>query len=143
MRLHRAAKILNAGLFYGRTFFVSSPSPTTTNNKHKNNLITNCHSDCSMMLARMMRARLPTAAQILCSRELQTGIVGLPNVGKSTLFNALIGDQLAAAENYPFCTIEPNSGLVSVPDKRLHALGVINKSVKVVPTIMEFVDIAG
>jgi ribosome-binding ATPase YchF (GTP1/OBG family) len=76
-------------------------------------------------------------------RELQTGIVGLPNVGKSTLFNALIGDQVAAAENYPFCTIEPNTGLVSVPDKRLEALGVINKSVKVIPTIMEFVDIAG
>lgn len=64
-------------------------------------------------------------------------------MGKSTLFNALIGDQLAAAENYPFCTIEPNSGLVSVPDKRLHKLGVVNESVKVVPTIMEFVDIAG
>ena len=53
------------------------------------------------------------------SLKLQTGIVGLPNVGKSTLFNALVGDTTAAAENYPFCTIEPNVGIVSVPDTRL------------------------
>lgn len=94
------------------------------------------------MLRRIIRPR-SFFSQSLKYRELQTGIVGLPNVGKSTLFNALIGDQLAAAENYPFCTIEPNSGLVSVPDSRLHSLGVIHDSVKVVPTIMEFVDIAG
>ena len=93
------------------------------------------------MLQRIVNRRLKSFQFLSC--DLQTGIVGLPNVGKSTLFNALIGDQLAAAENYPFCTIEPNSGLVSVPDKRLHALGIINESVKVVPTIMEFVDIAG
>ena len=92
------------------------------------------------MLRRVLSVRLPT---FLSSRELQTGIVGLPNVGKSTLFNALIGDQQAAAENYPFCTIEPNSGLVALPDKRLSVLGEINNSVKVVPTIMELVDIAG
>ena len=94
------------------------------------------------MLQRIVNRRLKSF-QFLSWRDFQTGIVGLPNVRKSTLFNALIGDQLAAAENYPFCTIEPNSGLVSVPDKRLHALGIINESVKVVPTIMEFVDIAG
>ncbi len=75
--------------------------------------------------------------------RLQTGIVGLPNVGKSTLFNALVGDTTAQAENYPFCTIEPNVGIVSVPDERLIRLGEIHNSEKVVPAAMEFVDIAG
>jgi ribosome-binding ATPase YchF (GTP1/OBG family) len=64
-------------------------------------------------------------------------------VGKSTLFNALVGSMKAEAANYPFCTIEPNVGIVSVADSRLDRLAVINKSVKVVPTVMEFVDIAG
>jgi len=77
------------------------------------------------------------------SMKLQTGIVGLPNVGKSTLFNALVGSELAQAANFPFCTIEPNVGLVNVPDSRLEKLGVINKSEKVVYATMEFVDIAG
>jgi GTP-binding protein YchF len=69
-------------------------------------------------------------------------IVGLPNVGKSTLFNALTAAGIAA-ENYPFCTIEPNVGVVSVPDTRLEALAEIVKPQKVIPTTMEFVDIAG
>jgi hypothetical protein len=71
------------------------------------------------------------------------GIVGLPNVGKSTLFNALTETQAAEAANYPFCTIEPNVGRVSVPDPRLDALARLAKSAKVVPTQLEFVDIAG
>ncbi|HTI00254.1 MAG TPA: redox-regulated ATPase YchF [Acidisoma sp.] len=71
------------------------------------------------------------------------GIVGLPNVGKSTLFNALTATVAAQAANYPFCTIEPNVGRVAVPDKRLDTLAVIGKSVKTVPTSLEFVDIAG
>ena len=71
------------------------------------------------------------------------GIVGLPNVGKSTLFNALTATAAAQAANYPFCTIEPNIGRVGVPDKRLDVLAEIGKSIKVVPTSLEFVDIAG
>jgi len=71
------------------------------------------------------------------------GIVGLPNVGKSTLFNALTQTAAAQAANYPFCTIEPNVGRVGVPDPRLDALARIGKSIKKVPTSLEFVDIAG
>jgi ribosome-binding ATPase len=71
------------------------------------------------------------------------GIVGLPNVGKSTLFNALTATQAAQAANYPFCTIEPNVGRVAVPDPRLEKLAAIAVSDKIVPTQLEFVDIAG
>jgi GTP-binding protein YchF len=71
------------------------------------------------------------------------GIVGLPNVGKSTLFNALTETAAAEAANYPFCTIEPNVGRVPVPDPRLDKLAQIGKSAKVIPTFLEFVDIAG
>jgi GTP-binding protein YchF len=74
--------------------------------------------------------------------SLKCGIVGLPNVGKSTLFNALTKAGIAA-ENYPFCTIEPNVGIVEVPDARLGALAAIAKPAKVVPAVVEFVDIAG
>src|SRR5882672_9435401 len=74
--------------------------------------------------------------------SLKCGIVGLPNVGKSTLFNALTKAAIAA-ENYPFCTIEPNVGVVSVPDPRLEKLAQIAKPQKVIPAIVEFVDIAG
>jgi GTP-binding protein YchF len=71
------------------------------------------------------------------------GIVGLPNVGKSTLFNALTETQAAQAANYPFCTIEPNVGQVAVPDERLDRIAAIGKSAKIVPTQLAFVDIAG
>ena len=73
---------------------------------------------------------------------IKCGIVGLPNVGKSTLFNALTAAEIAA-ENYPFCTIDPNVGIVPVPDPRLDVLTDIVKPQKTVPTTMEFVDIAG
>ncbi len=73
----------------------------------------------------------------------QCGIVGLPNVGKSTLFNALTSTAAAQAENFPFCTIEPNTGRVSVPDDRLKKLAVVAESKKIIPTHLEFVDIAG
>ena len=74
--------------------------------------------------------------------SLKCGIVGLPNVGKSTLFNALTKAGIAA-ENYPFCTIEPNGGVVEVPDARLQQLAAIVKPERIVPAIVEFVDIAG
>ncbi|MEM6410903.1 MAG: GTPase, partial [Pseudomonadota bacterium] len=71
------------------------------------------------------------------------GIVGLPNVGKSTLFNALTKTAAAQAANYPFCTIEPNVGEVAVPEPRLEKLATIAKSAEVIPARMNFVDIAG
>jgi len=71
------------------------------------------------------------------------GIVGLPNVGKSTLFNALTKTAAADAANYPFCTIEPNTGRVAVPDPRLDAIAGLAKSAEILPTFLEFVDIAG
>ena len=71
------------------------------------------------------------------------GIVGLPNVGKSTLFNALTETAAAQAANYPFCTIEPNVGEVAVPDSRLDKLAAIAKSAQIIPTRLTFVDIAG
>src|SRR5207248_8063548 len=74
---------------------------------------------------------------------LKAGIIGLPNVGKSTLFNALTRSHKAAAENYPFCTIDPNLGVVSVPDARLAQLASVVKVKSLIPAAIEFVDIAG
>ena len=75
-------------------------------------------------------------------KQMKIGIVGLPNVGKSTLFNS-ITKAGAESANYPFCTIEPNVGVVSVPDERLEVLSKIFNSKRIVPTYIEFVDIAG
>src|SRR6476620_3098259 len=74
---------------------------------------------------------------------LNAGIVGLPNVGKSTLFNAVTRTRKAEAANYPFCTIDPNVGIVTVPDARLDVLAKIAKTAVIVPAAIEFVDIAG
>ncbi|KAH8047330.1 GTP binding protein [Aureococcus anophagefferens] len=100
------------------------------------------------MLAAVARGLRPSARPSFrrgrtITMGLKTGIVGLPNVGKSTLFNALTEDVNAEAANYPFCTIEPNVGVVSVPDARLSALSDIHDSEKTVATSLEFVDIAG
>jgi len=77
------------------------------------------------------------------SRLMKAGIVGLPNVGKSTLFNALTRSRKAEAANYPFCTIDPNVGVVTVPDERAYVLQKIAKTQVVIPAAIEFVDIAG
>ncbi|MEI8212151.1 MAG: redox-regulated ATPase YchF [Planctomycetota bacterium] len=74
---------------------------------------------------------------------MEAGIVGLPNVGKSTLFNALTGSQGAQAANYPFCTIEPNEGIVCIPDKRLDRISHFIKTQKIIPAMFKLVDIAG
>src|SRR5690242_15403753 len=74
---------------------------------------------------------------------LKAGIVGLPNVGKSTLFNAVTRTRKAEAANYPFCTIDPNIGIVTVPDARLEPLSKIAKTSVIIPAAVEFVDIAG
>ena len=74
---------------------------------------------------------------------LKCGIIGLPNVGKSTLFNALMEKSIAEAANFPFCTIKPNIGRVSVPDNRLYKIAQISQSINICPTHIEFIDIAG
>src|SRR6184192_1713164 len=74
---------------------------------------------------------------------LKAGIIGLPNVGKSTLFNAVTRTRKAEAANYPFCTIDPNVGIVTVPDARLEPLSKIAKTQTIIPAAIEFVDIAG
>ena len=85
----------------------------------------------------------PASRHILPRPMLRAGIVGLPNVGKSTLFNALTRTRKAEAANYPFCTIEPNVGVVTVPDARLEPLAKMSKSERIIPATIEFVDIAG
>nr|XP_023889763.1 uncharacterized protein LOC112001813 [Quercus suber]POF21808.1 ribosome-binding atpase ychf [Quercus suber] len=93
-----------------------------------------CHS--------LQRRRFSSSAAKI-SMSLRAGIVGLPNVGKSTLFNAVVENGKAQAANFPFCTIEPNVGIVAVPDQRLQVLSDLSKSKRAVPASIEFVDIAG
>jgi GTP-binding protein YchF len=95
----------------------------------------------------LLRRRLPVTNTALANKQthlmLKAGIVGLPNVGKSTLFNAVTRTRKAEAANYPFCTIDPNVGVVTVPDERLYVLQKIAKTNVVIPAAIEFVDIAG
>lgn len=95
------------------------------------------------MLNYILSAMISQVSNIQKYYMLSIGIVGLPNVGKSTLFNALTKSKQASAENYPFCTIEPNVGIVEVPDTRIHELAVVAKTKKEIPTTIEFIDIAG
>src|SRR5688572_12826231 len=97
---------------------------------------------CSACTRRPAPAATEATTGRFRSMGIQCGIVGLPNVGKSTLFNALTKAQIAA-ENYPFCTIDPNVGVVGVPDPRLEQLAAIAKPERVLPAAVEFVDIAG
>ncbi|GMY33547.1 ribosome-binding atpase ychf [Fagus crenata] len=90
----------------------------------------------------LKRRRFSSSASKI-SMSLRAGIVGLPNVGKSTLFNAVVENGKAQAANFPFCTIEPNVGIVAVPDQRLQVLSDLSKSKRAVPASIEFVDIAG
>jgi len=91
----------------------------------------------------VLKSQTRTYSRTATTMKLQTAIVGLPNVGKSTLFNALTESQGAEAANYPFCTIDSNVGLVKVPDEKLDKLTILNDSAKKVPTALEFVDVAG
>lgn len=110
-----------------------------------------CFASSAMVMMMMMMTLRSTVFAFrgggpprrIVTMGLKSGIVGLPNVGKSTLFNALTGDVNAEAANYPFCTIEPNVGVVSVPDPRLRVLSEMSESEKTVNTALEFVDIAG
>ena len=104
--------------------------------------------DGSWRCARIVRQNLPlfpapTQTTFPASIMLKAGIVGLPNVGKSTLFNAVTRTRKAMAANYPFCTIDPNVGIVTVPDPRLEPLSKIAKTQVIIPAAIEFVDIAG
>nr|AFK42560.1 unknown [Medicago truncatula] len=90
-----------------------------------------------------VQPKLSYSSSSKISMSLKAGIVGLPNVGKSTLFNAVVENGKAQAANFPFCTIEPNVGIVAVPDSRLQVLSDLSKSQRMVPASIEFVDIAG
>jgi len=135
--------MMKANAFDTFTIMIAATTLLFTNSGRFAVAFSSRSSFAGSMIRNHQRTDMRSYSRTATTMKLQTAIVGLPNVGKSTLFNALTESQGAEAANYPFCTIDSNVGLVRVPDEKLEKLAVLNDSVKKVPTALEFVDVAG